>query len=228
LGDSRCSDDFALCEDFEGNGLDTELWSTMGAAPTFETTRAARGAKSAHFRSTNNGLMLIRNTSIFPMPDNRYYGRLFVWFDALPSAPRWAHWTVAAAQGEEEAEIRVGGQFDGTINRFGVGTDHGATGDWTNLDQDSDDPVPVKRWICIEWLHDGDADETRLWIDEQERPSLHTTPEMHGGSDDPYLMPEFSSAWVGFWQYADGVTPQQFNVWVDEVVLDDERVGCTD
>ena len=229
FGDSRCTDDFLLCEDFEGTSLDTDKWSTMGSAPSFDTTRAARGARSGHFRTTNNGLMLIRNTSIFPVANNRYYGRLFVYFDALPSDPQWAHWTVVGAQGAEEAEIRVGGQFDGEINRFGVGTDHGPTGDWTRLDEDSTDAVPVREWLCLEWLHDGSSDETRFWVNEEERGSLHTTADDHGGEEtEQYLMPEFESAWVGFWQYATGVTPNAFDVWIDEVVFDDERVGCTD
>jgi hypothetical protein len=227
FGDSRCSDDFDLCEDFETGGLNTGTWSTMGAAPTLDTTRAARGERSAHFHSTDNGLMLIRTTSIFPVANNNYFGRLFVWFDALPSAPQWAHWTVAGAQGAGEAEIRVGGQFDGEINRFGVGTDHGATGDWTRLDEDSDDPVPVRTWLCVEWQHDGAADETRMWIDGVERTSLRTAPDDHGGDDaEEYLMPEFESAWVGFWQYATGVTPEEFDVWIDEVAFDGERIGC--
>jgi hypothetical protein len=227
FGDSRCSDDFYLCEDFETGGLDTGTWSTMGAAPTLDTTRAARGERSAHFHSTDNGLMLIRTTEIFPVANNNYFGRLFVWFDALPSAPQWAHWTIAGAQGDGDAEIRVGGQFDGQINRFGVGTDHGATGDWTRLDEDSDEPVPVRTWLCVEWQHDGAADETRMWIGGVERPSLRTTPDDHGGDDaEEYLLPEFESAWVGFWQYATGVTPEEFDVWIDEVALDGERIGC--
>jgi hypothetical protein len=229
FGDSRCTDDFLLCEDFEGTSLDTDKWSTMGSAPEFDTTRAARGARSGHFHTTNNGLMLIRNASIFPVPDNRYYGRLFVYFDALPSDPQWAHWSLVGAQGEEEAEIRVGGQFDGEINRFGVGTDHGPTGDWTRLDEDSDEPVPVREWLCIEWLHDGSTDETQFWVNEEERGSLHTTADDHGGEEtEQYLLPDFESAWVGYWQYATGVTPNQFDVWIDEVVFDDERVGCSD
>jgi hypothetical protein len=227
FGDSRCSDDFDLCEDFETGGLDTGTWSTMGAAPTLDNTRAARGERSAHFHSTDNGLMLIRTTNIFPVANNNYFGRLFVWFDALPSAPQWAHWTIAGAQGGGEAEIRVGGQFDGQINRFGVGTDHGATGDWTRLDEDSDEPVPVRTWLCVEWQHDGAADETRLWIGGVERTSLRTAADDHGGDDgEEYLLPEFESAWVGFWQYATGVTPEEFDVWIDEVAFDGERIGC--
>src|SRR5207245_4737401 len=47
------------------------------------------------------------------------------------------HWTVAEAAGTGNGSlIRVGGQYDGKSNRFGVGSDGGPTGDWTNLDQD--------------------------------------------------------------------------------------------
>jgi hypothetical protein len=146
----------------------------------------------------------------------------------MPTAPEWAHWTIAASQSEQdETEIRVGGQYDNTINRFGVGTDHGATGDWTNLDEDPGDPVPVGSWVCVEWLHDGQNDVTDLWWNGVPRPSLHTTATDHGGSSvEEYRMPAIDSMFIGFWLYQAGTTPAEFNVWIDEVAIDAERIGC--
>jgi hypothetical protein len=229
FGASRCSSEFSLCEDFERTTLDTARWRVQGPAPTIDSTRAARGMRSAHFHTEDNGLSLIHATSIFPATNNTYWGRLFVYFDTMPTAPMWAHWTIAAAVGTgNDAEIRVGGQWDGMENRFGVGTDHGPTGDWTSLDEDPGDPVPVDTWICVEWLHKGDTDETRFFWDGVEHPSLHTTATEHGGTQsEDYLLPEFESVFVGWWLYQAGTTPPEFDVWIDEVALDGERIGCS-
>jgi len=240
FGDSRCAGStFALCEDFESGTLDTGTWTPRGAAPKIETTRAARGTHSAHFQTTDNGLQYITQTKTFPAPNNTYYARVFVWFEALPTAPAWAHWTISGAQNDDEAdpegngpsEIRVGGQWNtnNKIELFGVGTDRGVTGDWTNLD---DDPggnpaaVPAQEWVCLEWMFDGTANETKFWWDGVEHPSLATSSTNHGGSSDPFELPAFTSMWVGWWLYQPGTTPAQFDTWIDEVAIDYERIGC--
>jgi hypothetical protein len=229
FGTSRCSSAFDLCDDFEATSLNTTRWRVQGTAPTIDSTRAARGTRSVHFRTTDNGLSLIHATSIFPAANNTYWGRLFVWFDAMPTAPMWAHWTIVGAVGSgTDAEVRLGGQWDGDSNRFGVGTDHGETGDWTNLDEDPGDPVPVDSWVCIEWLHKGDTDETRFFWDGVEHASLYTSSTEHGGPQtEDYVLPQFEDVFVGWWLYQAGTTPPAFDVWIDEVALDGERIGCS-
>jgi hypothetical protein len=229
LGDSRCTPDLDFCEDFEAASLNTQRWriQSSGDTPAVETVRAARGMRSVHFHTDDNGLALIHTTEPFPAANNRYYGRLFAWFDAMPTAPEWAHWTIAASTTEaSEVEIRVGGQYDNTINRFGVGTDHGPTGDWTMLDEDPGDAVPVRQWVCVEWLHDGQNDVTDFWWNGVARPSLHTTAAAHGGDTGQYTMPDIDSMFVGFWLYQPMTMPEAFDVWIDEVAIDAERIGC--
>jgi hypothetical protein len=235
FGDSQCEgSSFALCEDFESGSLDTGTWKTRGSAPKIETTRAARGKYSAHFHTDDNGLAYITQTKTFPAPNDRYYARVFVWFDALPTAPDWAHWTISGAQAGTDSsapEIRIGGQWNtnDSIELFGVGTDRGDTGDWTNLDADPNgkpEAVPAKTWVCLEWKFDGSANETQFWWDGVEHPSLATSSTNHGGSKDPFILPQFGSMWVGWWLYQAGTTPPSFDVWIDEVAVDYERIGC--
>ena len=231
FGDSRCATaGVVLCEDFEADSLDTDRWTPRGAAPDIDDALAARGAHSAHFHTVDNGLQYISQTETFPAPNNTYYVRMFVWFDSMPTEPDWAHWTVSGAVGDgNDSEIRVGGQFDPNEgkNLFGVGTDGGPTGDWTNLDgDDGSQPVPEQSWVCLEWMHKGDTNETKFWWDGVEHPSLHTTESMHGGSDDPYTLPEFNEMWVGWWLYQEGTNPPEFDVWIDEVAIDYARIGC--
>jgi hypothetical protein len=238
FGASRCGGaGFLVCEDFESGQLDDQLWQTSGTAPKIDAVHAARGSKALHLMTTATGQSRISTGKPFAGGNNRYWGRLFVWFSELPKSPQWAHWSIVGANPTSSSpvagEIRVGGQFDGTINRFGVGTDGGATGDWTYLDQDPKNavaPVPEQGWACVEWLHDGSADETRFFWDGVEHPSLHTTRDVHGGSKNtPYDLPQFGSVWVGFWNYdqKQPVDPDHFDVWIDEVALDTDRIGCT-
>jgi hypothetical protein len=230
-GDSRCDAlDALFCDGFEGTQIDA-AWQKQGpGSATIDSSQQARGASSLHVHTEGNGFAYLRLRSIFPLAGNRYYARMFVRFDALPTAPDWAHWTFAEAAGSGDGSlIRVGGQWDRERNRFGVGSDGGPTGDWTNLDRDpggSALTTPQDEWLCIEWLHDGDADVTRFFWDAVEHPSLATSASAHGGSDAAYVMPEFESVWVGWWLYQGNPTPSSYDIWIDEVAFDDERIGC--
>jgi hypothetical protein len=230
FGDPRCSAGFDLCEDFESGMFDEEIWELAGTEQaSVDDTRAARGEYSAHFHTADNGHSLIRTRAIFPATDNTYFGRMFVYFDSMPTAPEDAHWSVSGAQGPdaEEFEVRVGGQYDGSVNRFAVGSDHGPTGDWTNKDEDPGDAVPVREWVCLEWMHRGDTHETRFFWDGVEHPSLYTSATEHGGDQaEDYELPEFASVWFGWWLYQPETVPAEFDVWIDEIALDAERIGC--
>lgn len=242
FGVSRCAGgDFLLCDGFESTAIDTERWKIekWGDSNVVEVTEefAARGAKSVHFHAVSGAsAAYIKTTAIFPVADNTYYGRMFLRVKSYATQVDYAHWTVIEAAGKlqpsdtQETAIRVGGQYSSGKNYWGVGTDHGPTGDWTNNDNDPTGapvPPPTNTWTCLEWLHSGADDTTKLFIDGIEHPSLATDKRViHYGGDQTadYLMPEFSSVAVGWWQYQ--AAPESFDVWVDEVALDDERIGC--
>ena len=237
FGASRCAGaGLQLCEDFERGTLDTGTWRVSGTAPVIDEAQAARGKKALHVTVNGNGPSYIKETRTFPAPNNTYYGRMFVTFHSLPAAPlTYAHWTFIAASGTGvSGEIRVSGQLQNGVNLFGVGTDNrtdrNGTGDWTNPDKDPGGhpaAVPVDRWICIEWMHKGDASsETRFWWDGVEHPSLYTSPAVaHGGNPgQPFILPQFTSVWVGWQEYQ--TTTQKFELWIDEVAIDGARIGC--
>ncbi len=233
FGEPRCDvADVLLCDSFEEAALDEAVWQPSGDV-SIDLAKGARGSGSLHVHAEQNAFSYVRETVTFPAPDNTYYGRMFVWIDALPVSPDWSHWTLVGAVGSgEPGEIRVGGQLNrfAGINLFGIGSDGGPTGDWTNLD---DDPagapleVVVQDWVCIEWMHDGANDATSFWWDAVEHPSLATTATSHGGEQAAeYRMPEFESVWIGWWLYQGGPTPDHYDVWIDEVAIDATRVGC--
>jgi len=232
FGPSRCAAaGVDLCEDFESGAIDKGIWEITGN-PTVDGTQAARGQKALHVLIDGNGAEYIREKKTFPEPNDTYWGRIFVYFATLPDAPMtYAHWTFIAASGTGvDGEIRVSGQLQNGENAFGVGTDNRSqptgTGDWTTSDKDpGDKPVPLNRWLCVEWMHSGSIDETRLFVDGVEHPSLHTTPTQSGSTTgQPYLLPDFTNVWVGWQEYQPST--ETFELWIDEVAIDGARIGC--
>jgi hypothetical protein len=230
FGASRCAAAHVqLCEDFEGASLDTSIWEVTGS-PAIDTAQKARGAQSLHVRITGNGAQFIRERKTFPMKDDTYWGRAFVYFEQLPQAPMtYAHWTFIAASGSGvSGEIRLSGQLSNGKNLFGVGTDNrtdpDGTGDWTMSDKDPNGVPSLHTWSCIEWLHSGGTNETRFFLDGVEHPSLHTTETVNGGNGMPYKLPQFDNVWVGWQEYQSST--ETFELWVDEFAIDGSRIGC--
>lgn len=234
FGTSRCAQSGAqFCEDFE-NGLDTNTWQVVGAAPVVDGTQHARGSKALHIATGVQGVSYVKEKKTFPAPNNSYWGRAFYYFAQMPSPPGmdFAHWTIAAASGTQvQGEIRVGGFLTNGANFFGVGTDSGnmpgGTGDWTTLDDDpagKPNAIPLGKWVCVEWQHSGATNETRFYWDAVEHPSLHTTADKNGGNGNPYILPQFTELWIGWAEYQ--ASAENVEMWVDEIIVDKERIGC--
>jgi hypothetical protein len=235
FGDSRCAQaNVQLCEDFESGTLDTSTWTVNGNAPVIDGVQHARGNKALHITKMGNGASYIKETKTFPAVDHTYYGRMFAYFNSLPSNPgmTYAHWTFIAASGTgANGEIRLSGQLSNGKNLFGVGTDTGTnpngSGDWTNSDKDPNGnplAVPTGQWLCIEWEHSTKTNETHFWWDATEHPSLDTTATMHGGNANPYDLPEFTNVWLGWQEYQ--ASTENFEMWIDEIAIDKDRIGC--
>ncbi len=234
FGSSRCAQaGVQLCEDFETGVLNKTIWSVEGTAPVVDGLEHARGNSALHITQPGNGLSYIKETKTFPEMNDTYWGRIFVFFKSLPDTPlTYAHWTFIAASGTGvSGEIRVSGQLQNGGNFFGVGTDNrvddAGTGDWTNSDRDPPNApvaVPLNQWLCIEWLHKGDTNETRFYWDGVEHPSLSTSATMHGGNANPFLLPQFTNVWIGWQEYQ--TTTESFELWIDEIAIDSARIGC--
>jgi hypothetical protein len=214
-GSSRCgAGNFLLCESFE-NGLDATVWTPLidgeGTA-VVDGLHAFRGTKALHINVVNQGhKAAISESKTFPVANNVLYARLFVWFDTFTTT---AHFTmVEAPQTAAGAWIRFGGQG----GHFGVGTDHGASGDW--LQQDTT-PVPTKQWTCLELAFRGDTNEFHVWQDDVERTALNVGATKHPG----FAMPPFTSLWFG-WQTYSNQAPGE--LWIDEIAIDDKPIGCS-
>jgi hypothetical protein len=229
FGTPRCASLGAqLCDDFEAATLDAQ-WTASGAV-SLDTAEKARGNKSLHLHIVGQNWATITETRTFPEMKNHFFGRLFFRATAIPTTnPSAAHWTLVAGSGNGTSEIREGG----IVGKWGTGTDNqgaGGTGDWTNADNDpagNPKPVPSNTWACIEWEYDGANNETRFWWDGVEHPSMHTTSTLHGGTQSvPYLLPQFTNVKIGWMLYQAPVNPTTFDIWIDEIAIDAQRIGC--
>ena len=54
-----------------------------------------------------------------------------------------------------------------------------------------------------------------------------TTSTMHGGDQTvPYLLPTFTNVKIGWMLYQNPVSPTTFDLWIDEIAIDSQRIGC--
>jgi hypothetical protein len=86
------------------------------------------------------------------------------------------------------------------------------------------DPTAVvepKKWHCIEVYFDMTASEARIWLDDVERTKLHWQNNMPGAFTFPAAIRSLSFGWV---EYQPPQTP--WDVWIDEIAVDGQRIGC--
>jgi hypothetical protein len=242
LGSPRCDKAIAagvlLCDDFEqtvGANPGPDWGYPYSFKPTIDTTHAARGTRALLFSTTSGTPGHIEETKTFPAANNSFYGRMFVWIDTLPSGPNYAHWTLVGASGSgNNAEVRLDGQLETAADRghnyYGIGTDGGDSGDWHTPGSEPQSIATEKTWTCLEWRFKGDSSETQIWIDGVEQVSLHTTSTEYRPGDAEmgkiFTHPTYQRLRIGWWAYGSDTVPMTNQTWIDEVIIDDQRIGC--
>ena len=87
--------------------------------------------------------------------------------------------------------------------------------------------VPVNRWVCMEWEYKGNTNEMHFWQDGQLVPRLSVV-----GHDDnapeTWTAPAYNRIALGWEIYSNADSSiQSYDLWMDEVALDDQRIGCS-
>lgn len=227
---SGCSGTTLFCEDFEavalGDAAANARWEPSGVNATLTVEEGrARGQRALHVRAMGNGrgLLHVKN---FAAPSNSFFGRMHVFAAALPSAPNYAHYTLFEAAGAQPGLIRpIGGQYiQGMGNLLGPGSDGGPTGDWTNWKPSA--PFAAGKWVCFEWELRAADNEIKVWIDGVAKPDLTVSTKVHGGTQADFVFPTIDRVWFGWWLYQGGPTPNQFDLWFDDLALASTRLGC--
>ena len=231
-GTSKCLDSsgkakYLFCDDFESGTL--AKWDVFSLnQATVDSLQSARGSKAWHIASADRAL--ISPKGLFPLAGPVYYARLFVYFNNLPNL-QFSHWSLAFtangwAAGDWQARIQGSGQ--GNVHNWSVGSD-GSTnfGDWGNADTDSLGRVPTKSWECVEWMMNNQTNEIRVWINNIEQTSLYinpTTSKSFTSTKQSFVLPAANELYIGFTEY---ISPGATNeLWIDEVAINNSKIGC--
>jgi hypothetical protein len=229
--EAGCEPDDAVlfCEDFEDlpRGEATSPDWGVEAQQGGMTVGPGRRGQVLRAHTDGNGYAFLE-VEDFAAPDNSFFGRMWVRVDAFPTAPDWAHFTLVEASGQGDGTLvrPIGGQYVPTVGAplWGVGSDGGPTGDWTNWRESA--PAEAGRWTCLEWEQDAADNRVSVWIDGELNPDLTVSTTEHGGSPVDFVFPEFDTVRIGWQLYQGDPTPAAYDVRFDDVTLATERVGC--
>ncbi len=228
FGGSRCpKDTMNLCEDFESGKIDSTVWSLgqSKAAATIESARAARGKNALHVTVSEpmvDGYHLgfITTKRAFPVAGANLFVRAFVYIDAISTH---RHFTVFSATGNSKYAIDVIPAWNppylpanyrmlwyppGKLGGEPTGDTYGKP--WTQ--------TPLGRWACWEWEMHGATNETRFSIDDKEIVPLRIDAQM--GWTAP------TTAKLGFGMEQFHAVREGFSLWIDEIAVSTEKIGC--
>lgn len=223
-----------FCDDFErydAGSPPRTPWTTsvQGGSVTIDSTRAHSGAKSV--KVTTDGQMPYRRAYFSVgapfFAGNAFYGRMWVYLAAAPSMT--THWTNISGEGMASfnnqsfaAYVRYGGQV---MKRLMANYDSQTFS--SDCWQHSQTTFPEARWACMEWHFDGPNERMEFWLDGTQVSALTVNHRGQGcianGLSGQWVMPNFSTLRLGWEHYQTSIPIQ---LWVDDVALSTQRVGC--
>ncbi len=225
-----------LCDDFEDDPLGQQPaapWVTSAdqGEVVVDATMAYSGTQAIRVTTDDGGgtyrraYFSIEGAPVFPIESNVVWGRMMYHLVATPEGS--VHWTNIQGEGDVEGMdfrgiYRYGGQHEGRImanyETFGAGSDC-----WDH----SDTVMPTGVWACLEWHFDGPADTMEFFLDGVQLDDL-TVMGMGEGcvnhdTGDYWYAPIFDTMRLG-WEHYQATSARE--MWIDDVALDDERIGC--
>ncbi|HEV3191455.1 MAG TPA: hypothetical protein VGY54_13195 [Polyangiaceae bacterium] len=239
-----CSSQF--CETFEeypsaGASPDPATWTLDGSPVVIDSIRPHRGTMSLHVPPHNGATCtdgaatcpaarFIRLTGKFPASlHKQFYGRVFFYIEQQATGAFY-HWGVMEAGAGTTYSgglaVRMGGHIEAggaEYLRFHLDTHmHQVMPFETGL-SDTQAVIKPKTWYCLEWYYDAPGNEAKFWLDGNERPMLHWKGPMAGQPQFSFP-PEFKSVAFGWRVYQNSTKP--FEVFVDDIALDAQKIGC--
>lgn len=198
---------------------------TADGSLTVEPSATGHG-RELRLHTEGNGRAFLVLSDLAP-PGNSFWARLRLRVDDFPTAPDWAHWTLAEASGSDVPTLvrPLGGQYVPTsqANFWGVGSDLGPTGDWTAWKTSA--PATAATWQCVEFHVDASDNRVTVYLDGVEQSELTVSTKEHGGTADDFVFPHFDTLKLGWQLYQSDPTPSSYDVLMDDVALSTERVG---
>jgi hypothetical protein len=224
-----------LCDDFETGQLDLQKWSikkpTASAGLAVDDTKPHRGKYSLHIQlqAGQSSTAQIADAVSFPAASNTFYTRAYFYLSPdLPGDDNGGfHMAYLLATGNNdlgfvEAGLGSSGnkQYLGYSEYYGAGPgvhSHGPT--FTEFGPRSQLQVMPMKWLCLELMQGGDATTTsrRIWVDGSEL----TDQKSNYTERKP---PTFDLISIGVLQYH--TTPLLTDVWIDDIRVSKQPIGC--
>ncbi len=221
---------FTLCETFEdvpvGGRPSSAVWSSVGAGIVVDEVHAFRGTKALHIPPTLKGSHMISTSKGLPMPGKNLFGRVFFWIEnAPPFGKGYLHWTLAQSLGKNAAgnsmQHNFGGEAYGGKPSTYLSYNSWSPAGYSGFSKAHSVGIPLKAWQCVEWHYDTTQSKATFWWNGAELTSLGFTnpPGM-----TQFNFPDFTKVSIGWTEYHDPLSP--WEVWIDEIALHSERIGC--
>ncbi|WP_433936566.1 hypothetical protein AB3662_17990 [Sorangium cellulosum] len=227
---------YILCEDFEDTDVGgiPQGWTKHGELVAVADDQAASGSRSLKMGAAPNGERRIYHDA--SQLGSGHWGRIRYRVQ-LPVPDAFVHSTIVALHGEGPTtgpqEVRVvdtvkedkdGWDNDGNgshiqylYNVQPQGAEFGKGSDYSWYYEDA--------WHCVEWHIDGPTQRYDFYLDGEllDQISIANGPGNYAGSEIPDAFSEVRIGWNNYQS-----APPGFTAWVDDVALDDERIGCED
>ena len=219
-----------ICDDFESPGTagqPNQTYWTLHLTDSHCTAQVTRervfdGNYALHVHTDNptgGAGATLHNTSLFPAPNDTFYGRVFMYFDGtLPTT--------------HSSLMKVGGKSGGNEFDWSFGTSVGLllidynapTVETYSRAQQA--KLPNRAWTCIEWEYKGNTQEAHLWINGQEQTDVAVTAQ---NQHPAWTAPTWDHVYFGWESYNQdtGNNITAIDVYFDDVAFDDQRIGCS-
>jgi hypothetical protein len=206
----------SLCDDFEGSALnDRWIPNTITGTVEIDATRfhAGRSALRMNLLSVeadDYGQAFIANSDTLSPSAARHYAR--AWFFIAANYSHLIHLFSLGQAAEPWKSLTLGATPAGNL--------HISSSVAAASELDLSTSIRLGDWFCLEWQVDlKDPQQVRIWFDGDEL------------SDFNRLQPTQPDPPMGFFNmgpqvYYPGAPTPDFEMWIDDVVIGDERIGC--
>jgi hypothetical protein len=216
--------DYVVCEDFEGSSINPDRWEVSGSSLELSTEHAVSGKQSLKLvfaKGTDSPVLHLKQ---FPDVLRKHlFGRVYVWSEEPYPGVQYPGDNYVTQQHVEFFRARSSEPNDY------MGFAAGVVGQM-RLTSPNDSYVGLGEFVqqksmCLEWEFDPEHTYAQGFVTVDGAVSGGESPS--GGSSD-WQLPggsiELSESQLGLVVITN--TTPDMHVWLDEFVLDTERVGC--
>lgn len=225
-----------LCEDFESGQLDDKKWKqnkSNNTSITIETGRAHTGQYSVHlkFVAGSQNTVTIAEGVTFPATPNKFYSRMWAYFAPdIPKATNMDFHTgfMMGGGNNDKGTTTLGMGMIGSDQQYlgysiFFGNPKYEFGPWSNT------RIKPNEWLCIELFEDGTdptTEKRQVWLNDVELKDIASDSAKAGGTQNPnHLPPKFDTVTFGVTEYHP--IPTLSDMWIDDIRVSDQKIGCT-